>query len=90
MEAFLIIAVFIASVVIVARPLLQAPIRQAVDPKLRTEALEMEKLMVYQQIKVADQEFELGLLSAEDYLTSRNQLKLEASRIIDQAQQIGR
>ena len=54
-------------------------------PKMNTgpsDILRLRKEVVYEQIKEADMEFEMGNLSKEDFERTRNQLKEEASQII--------
>ncbi len=82
MEAVLIFLLFAGVVVSVAAPLFRGT-RGSENTSQVLAALEAEKLTLYRQIKQTDNEFELGLLSEEDYTSLRNRLKLEAARVID-------
>ena len=82
MEVLLIFLVFIGGVIFVARPLFQPSGVGISKTDAEIAGLESEKLSLYHQIKQVDMEYDLNLLSEEDYLASRRRLKLEASQVI--------
>ncbi len=83
MEYVILFAVFVAGVYYAARPLFDKSVSLSSDVITEIDALNMQKLDIYSQIKQFDMEFELDLLSESDYNSSRDKLKLEAAAIID-------
>ncbi len=88
MEALLIFLVFGAVVIYIAKPLFSSGQTESEMANLAFEALEAEKLSIYQQIKQADNEFELGLLIEEDYNSLRTSLKMEAARVLQKIKEL--
>lgn len=86
MEMLLIFLVFGASVVYAAQPLFEPTMTGDIDCQTEISHLEEAKLAVYRQIKQIDIEYELDLLSEEDFLSTRLRLKKEASALIDKLQ----
>ncbi len=82
MEMILIFVMFVFSVVVVAQPLLRPRSNYAITIQAELKALNSQKIAIYHLIKQVDMEHELGFLNEEDYLASRNRLKLEASQLI--------
>lgn len=73
----------------VIQPLFQKPLSAPLSQDGSADALKLRKDVVYQQIKEAEMEFEMGNLSRKDFEATRNQLKQEAAEILAQLRKRG-
>lgn len=84
----MILVTFVVLVTFIVQPLFAS---RAVDiPDIEDNEilnLQLRKEIIYRQIKEAEMERDMGNLSDEDYNRTRQQLKEEASQIIDVLEQ---
>lgn len=66
----------------IIQPLLLKKVDRPDDEDITLETLKLRKKVIYKQIKEAEMEYEMGNLSEEDYIRTRNSLKEEASSVI--------
>jgi uncharacterized membrane protein len=87
----MVLLTFVFLVIFIVQPLFasQAAIHtDSENDKMQT--LQLRKEILYRQIKEAEMEHDMGNLSDEDYKRTRQQLKEEASQIIDLLEKIGK
>lgn len=88
MEILLIFILFAGSIILVAKPLFRPIIKDTKATAAELKNLEEQKQALYHQIKQIELESELGLLTEEDYSSTRNRLKIEASGLIGQINEL--
>lgn len=79
---FMVVITFVLVVGFIIQPLLFAKVEKPIEEDFTLESLRIRKKVIYKQIKEAEMEYEMGNLSKEDYLQTRDHLKEEASVII--------
>lgn len=79
---FMLLITFVIMVGFIIQPLLLKKIDKPDDEDITLETLKLRKKVIYKQIKEAEMEYEMGNLSEEDYIRTRNSLKEEASSVI--------
>ncbi|NQU27536.1 MAG: hypothetical protein HQ528_04540 [Candidatus Marinimicrobia bacterium] len=88
MEILLIFILFAGSIILVAQPLFKPVSKATKTIVIELKNLEDQKLALYHQIKQIELESELGLLTEEDYSSTRFRLKTEASGLIGQINEL--
>ncbi|MCH8011139.1 MAG: hypothetical protein IIA61_04200 [Candidatus Marinimicrobia bacterium] len=73
---------FVIIVGFIIQPLLLKKVDKPDYEEITLETLKLSKKVIYKQIKEAEMEYEMGNLSEEDYIRTRNSLKEEASSVI--------
>ena len=67
------------------------PKKQNIDEgKSKIIILKLLKESIYGQIKELEMEYEMGTVSPSDFQRNRNELKLEASSILDKLESLGK
>ena len=67
------------------------PKKQNIDEgKSKIIILKLLKESIYDQIKELEMEYEMGTVSPSDFQRNRNELKLEASSILDKLESLGK
>ncbi|MCH7730916.1 MAG: hypothetical protein IIB44_00155 [Candidatus Marinimicrobia bacterium] len=79
---FMLLITFVIMVGFIIQPLLLKKVDRPDDEDITLETLKLRKKVIYKQIKEAEMEYEMGNLSEEDYIRTRNSLKEEASSVI--------
>lgn len=75
---FLLVAGFVVQPLLIGN--LEPPTARDAD----LETLKLRKKVLYKQIKEAEMEFEIGILSDEDFAQTRNRLKKEVAQLISE------
>ena len=60
------------------------------EEKSKIVVLKLLKESIYGQIKELEMEYEMGTVSPSDFQRNRNELKLEASSILDKLESLGK
>ena len=60
------------------------------EEKSKIVVLKLLKESIYDQIKELEMEYEMGTVSPSDFQRNRNELKLEASSILDKLESLGK
>lgn len=60
------------------------------EEKSKIVVLKLLKESIYDQIKELEMEYEMGTVSPSDFQRNRNELKLEASSILDKLKSFGK
>ncbi len=79
---FMLLITFVIIVGFIIQPLLLKKVDKPDYEEITLETLKLSKKVIYKQIKEAEMEYEMGNLSEEDYIRTRNSLKEEASSVI--------
>ncbi len=90
MFAVLMIGITFAVVIgFVVQPLFSRRAERGEDSAAIKSALKLRKQSLLEQIKELELEYEMGTVSPGDFQRNRNELKREASTIMDQLESIG-
>ncbi|MEE9168018.1 MAG: hypothetical protein V3U24_11245 [Candidatus Neomarinimicrobiota bacterium] len=73
----------------VIQPLLMKRVENPSSGDASATILNRQKEVIYKQIKEAEMEFEMGNLAKEDFERTRNQLKEEATHILQKMRKTG-
>ena len=79
---FMLLITFVIMVGFIIQPLLLKKVDKPDGEDITLDTLKLRKKVIYKQIKEAEMEYEMGNLSEEDYIRTRNSLKEEASSVI--------
>ena len=85
----LVLIFFILPIIFVLQPLFLAKITKGKD-ETDLVSLKRKKRLLYRQIKELEMEYDMGTVSPSDFQRNRNELKLEASSILDKLESLGK
>lgn len=74
---------FVVVLVFSVQPLFVSRGRSRSSYKVTAEALELRKLLLYEQIKELELEYEMGSISSADFQLNRSELKREVSTVLN-------
>ena len=80
----MIILTFVVIVGFCIQPLFFPRIAQLSSSESTLNSLKQKKKILYRQIKEAEMEYEMGNLSEEDFVRTRQMLKQEVSQILEE------